>query len=182
MTMCSPVTGLSMTGPLGVTVSVYVMPSTVSVALYAGRQPWGWKCATCCGVASGASCRSGGSDGAATQSRLVREDDELGAVASLQLAHSTAHVRAHRVRAHEQSLADLVVRQSLGDECDDLALPVGQRTQVRVWRHAALRAAHELSDQAPGHGRGQQGLPGRRDPDRAQQLGGVRVLDEEPAR
>src|SRR5919109_1028035 len=51
---------------------------------------------------------------------------DLSAVVDVQLAHDVAHVELHRALAHEDRLADLPVGETLGDQPDHFALPIGE--------------------------------------------------------
>ena len=60
------------------------------------------------------------------QSGLMREHDRLDAVAQAELLQHVRDVRLDRRLADEQRLADLGVRPALGDQREDLPLPLGQ--------------------------------------------------------
>src|SRR5262249_14798834 len=58
------------------------------------------------------------------EARLVGEHDQLRAVPRMQLDHGTADMRARGRRADDELGRDLVVRQALGNERDDLTLSI----------------------------------------------------------
>src|SRR6266498_3458730 len=98
------------------------------------------------------------------QAGLVGKDDQLRAVACVELHHGAAHVGLGRRRADHQSLGDLLVRQPARDQRHHLPLPVGQR--VQLWRRPGLLGVRrELRDQPPGDARGQQRVATRDRPD-----------------
>src|SRR5215470_7998185 len=59
-----------------------------------------------------------------------REANDLGRVVEIELLHDVLAVRLDRVDAHRQDGGDLLVRLSLGDQLEDLALTVGQQREV----------------------------------------------------
>ena len=73
------------------------------------------------------------------QPAFVGDDDELGAVARVQLGHDAADVGLGGQRAEEQAGGDLVVGQALGDQPEDLTLAVGQAGQQPGRWAAAVR-------------------------------------------
>src|SRR5581483_5604695 len=92
--------------------------------------------------------------------RLVREHDELRAVARVQLDHRPADVRACRGRADEELGRDLLVRETLRDERDDLAFPLGESLHLRRRQLGPGRATRELPDEPSGDARREQRFAG----------------------
>ena len=112
---------------------------------------------------------------------LVREDDELDAVAGAELGQEAPDVRLHRRLGHEQRRADLGVRRAARDLQQHRVLAVGQRLQARV-RRRAREAVGDLLEQPPrGAGR-DDGVAGRHRADRGEQLLRLGVLEQEAAR
>src|SRR3954453_18358598 len=103
---------------------------------------------------------------------------ELGAAAQARLLADARQVVLHRARRDVQLLADLVVRQPVGDEAQDLELA---RRQQRAHRGAlAAGAAGELAQQVAGElGRDDRAAAVGRD-DRLAQLLAGRALREVP--
>jgi hypothetical protein len=61
---------------------------------------------------------------------LVRDDDELGPVARLELGQQVPDVGFHGGVAQVEELCDVGIGQSTGDEGEDLALPLGYPLQT----------------------------------------------------
>src|SRR6266511_4085213 len=97
----------------------------------------------------------------ADQARLVGDDYQLGPVSGPELAHRPAHVRLRRGRTDEQAPGDLLVREPLGRQSDNLSLSISELSEaVRgLW---LLRPCSEFSDQLLGHARREQRLADRK--------------------
>src|SRR3954449_9338852 len=74
----------------------------------------------------GAVCRALAGSPRLDEPRLVGEHDELRAVARMELEHRPAHVGLGGCRTHDESVGDLAVRESYGDEAHPLALARGE--------------------------------------------------------
>jgi hypothetical protein len=70
-----------------------------------------------------------------------------------ELGHSPVDVGLDGLRADEQALGDVVVGQSLRDQGENLAFPVGQRGEPGGCQQVAVvGAGQEPGDEAPGGG------------------------------
>src|SRR4051812_5713465 len=118
------------------------------------------------------------------QTTLVRDDDQLSTVAGRQLRQQARHVGFGRRLADEQLRGDLLVRQAPPDEAEYLQFPVGEDGQLGpAGGLPGLDAgvvAGELLDQAAGYRRRKQGLAGRDDPNRVEQLLRGYVFQQKP--
>ena len=112
---------------------------------------------------------------------LVGDDHHLRAVARTELGRRAQHVGLDGQRAEEQALADLVVRQPLGDEHQHLALARGEVRERRRLGDLPRRAG-DGGQQPPRDGRREQRVTGRDDAHGAQQVRRLGVLDQEPRR
>ena len=112
---------------------------------------------------------------------LVGDDDELDAVAGVELGQQAAHVGAGGGGADHQAGGDLVVGQPAADEREHLPLARGEDVEARRG-HARLRAARELGDEPAGHRGREQRLAAGDEGDRADEVGGLAVLEQEPRR
>src|SRR5829696_192161 len=83
------------------------------------------------------------------EARLVREDDELRAVAGAELDHRPRDVGARRGRRDDEALGDLLVGHAAADERHDLALAVGQLLDERVLGGRRRGLRRERRDDAP---------------------------------
>jgi len=91
-------------------------------------------------------------------------------------------VGLHGLLADREAGGDLGVGEALGDEAQHAGLAGGERIQGREasgrWGWAA---PGELGDEPAGDGRRDQGVAGRHDPHRVEELLGGDVLEQEPA-
>ena len=116
------------------------------------------------------------------QPGFVGEDHGLHPVAQAELHKNPPDVRLGGLLGDDQALTDLGVGQAAGDQLEYLALPRGQRSQLRRQGGRGTRSApREVRDQPPGHRGREQRLPGGHHPDRVHEFGGGRVLEHEPA-
>src|SRR5438445_10397655 len=90
------------------------------------------------------------------ESRLVREDDCLDAVAEVELLEDVSDVCLHRGVADVELSADLGVREAAGDQAKHVALALRQLVEL-FWRRG-LRNASELSYDAFRDGGGEKRL------------------------
>src|SRR4051812_38042074 len=74
----------------------------------------------------GAGCRALAGSPRFHEPRLVREYDELRAVARVELEHRPADVCLGGRRTHDESVGDLAIRESYRDEAHHLALAGGE--------------------------------------------------------
>src|SRR5262245_14771743 len=88
-------------------------------------------------------------------------------------------MRLDRLLADHQPLGDFAVGQALGDQPQHLGLPWGQVAQQLGPGRRARAQPSEFADQPAGHGRGEQRVTGRDDPDRLEQPLGGDVLEQE---
>ena len=114
------------------------------------------------------------------QARLVGEHDELGTVPGGQLAHYPADVGLDRHRADHQPLGDIVVREASRDEGEDLPLALGELVQAGNGQPDP-GARCDVRDQPAGDTGGQQRVALGNDPDRPEQVGRIRILDQKSA-
>jgi hypothetical protein len=80
---------------------------------------------------------------------LVSHDDDLDAVARSQLGEDALDVRLDRGAFEGQRFGDLSVRESLGDELEDLPLACGEFGETWVGFAAEDRVCGDPFDQAP---------------------------------
>ena len=83
------------------------------------------------------------------QSRLVRERDELGAVAGVHLAERPADVGLRGREADNEPLGDLVVAQTARDERHHLTLASRELLELLRARPVVVRLRSHLGDEAP---------------------------------
>lgn len=86
------------------------------------------------------------------EARLVGEDDELSAVASVELGHRAVDVGFGCQWADHHAPGDLVIGESLCDQGDGLAFAIGQFGQAVIGALALARAAGRI-----GNGTGKRG-------------------------
>ncbi len=119
------------------------------------------------------------------QPGLVRQHDGLHPVAETQLGQHPTDVGLHRALLDHEAAGDLPVGESLGDQPQHVELPGRQRGQPlghggRGGGRGPQRPG-EGADQTPGDGGIDQRVTGRHRPDRADQLLGRGVLEQEAA-
>src|SRR5947209_2843366 len=117
------------------------------------------------------------------QAGLVGVDHGLHTVAKVELLENARNVRLGRCLADDEALADLVIRQTAGEEVEYLSLARCQLTETgrRCGRRHG-RLAGELLDHSARYRRGEERLAARDDPDGGRDLPGRRVLQHEAAR
>src|ERR1017187_526393 len=116
----------------------------------------------------------------ADQAGVVGGDDQLGAIARLQLHEQAADVGLGGGQADVQVGCDLGVGQAEPDQGQDLALPFGYVIPRDYRARLGFGAPGELRDKTPGDPGGEQRVAGRDHPDRGQQVGRRVSLSRKP--
>ena len=98
--------------------------------------------------------------------------DGLGARVRVELVHRLAHVRAHRLGGDEEPLPDLLVRETVREQPQDVALALRQLRQLRADRRRRQRAGEHRVDIRAAAGDRLHG---------AEQVVHRRLLEHEPA-
>jgi hypothetical protein len=111
----------------------------------------------------------------ASESGVAGGDDRLGPFGQLELAEDVGHVVGHGLGRQEHLLGDLAVGQPGGDPVEDLALTIGQ---LREWCRGRLEAGGEPGAQPLGQRGPEHGLTGCGRPDRGDDVGPVRALEQ----
>ena len=117
----------------------------------------------------------------ADQAGVVGGDDQLGAIARLQLHEQAADVGLGGGQADVQVGCDLGIGQAEPDQGQDLALPFGYVIPRDYRARLGFGAPGELRDKTPGDPGGEQRVAGRDHPDRGQQVGRRGVFQQEAA-
>src|SRR5919107_791801 len=115
------------------------------------------------------------------QAGFVGEDDELGAVAGVELGHGPVDVGLGGHRADHHAVGDLGVGQALGDQGDGLAFAVGQLLQPGDGA-GGERLGDVPVDQLAGDRRCKQGVATGGNAYGVQEVFRLDVLDEESGR
>jgi hypothetical protein len=116
---------------------------------------------------------------------LVRVDHRLDPVAQPELRQHPSEVRLHSRLGDEEPLGDLGVGEAAGELRQDRQLPGCELVELGVGRSGCgLRVpelVRERVEEAPGHTRGDDGVPGGDGPDGADELGRQDVLQDKAA-
>ena len=120
------------------------------------------------------------------QPHLISEHHSLHPIPQLQLRQNPADVRLHRRLRQVQRLGDLSVRLPARDLDQHLALAIGQPPQPLVGSRSGRRGRVGLTreglDELPGDARRHHPIPRGHRPDPGDEVGRVRILEQESRR